>query len=98
MRSLSLLVTMAAVTAVVVVVAGLSLTSVSNPHDGLATQGVSASHTFYADDVGDSSIDTPLALSIFLCFLLPLRSRILRLSYEPQTLSINYEAGRERPG
>jgi len=89
---------MAAVTAVIMMVADLSLASVSNPHDGVAAQGGSASHTFYADDVGDSGIDTPLALSIFLCFVLPLRSRILRLSYEPQNLGANYELARERPG
>ena len=98
MRSLSLLVTMAAVTVVIMMVASLSVASVSNPHDGLATQGGSASHTFYADDVGDSGIDTPLALSIFLCFVLPLRSRILRPSYEPQNLGANYELAQERPG
>ena len=98
MRSLSLLVTMAALTAVIMMVAGLALASVSNPHDGVATQGGSASHTFYADDLADSGIDNPLAMSIFLCFLLPLRSRILRPSYEAPNLGANYELAQERPG
>jgi hypothetical protein len=77
--------------------AGLSLASGSNPHDGVATKGGSASLAFYADNVGDSGIDDSLELTIFLGFLLPLRSRILR-SYEPQNLGINYAPAQERPG
>ena len=103
MRSLTLLVTVAAVTAVVMVVAGLSLASVSNPHDGVATQGESASLTFYADDIGASidvsGIDDSLELAVFLGFLLPLRSRILRRCREPQIIGgTNYELAQERPG
>jgi hypothetical protein len=84
------------------VVAGLSLASVSNPHDGVATQGESASLTFCADDIGDSidvsGIDDSLELAIFLGFLLPLRSGILRRSHKPQPLCITYERVLERPG
>ena len=103
MRILALLVTVAAVTAVEVVVAGLALASVSNPHDGVATQGESALLTFCADDIGDSidvdSIDDSLELAVFLGFLLPLRSRILRHCREPQNLGgTNYELAQERPG
>jgi hypothetical protein len=101
-RTLALLVTVATVTAGAMVVAGLSLAFVSNSHDGVATQGECASLTFCADDVGDSidvsDIDDSLELAIFLGFLLPLLSRILRRFHEPQTLCITYERALERPG
>ena len=102
MRILAPLVTVAAVTAVVVV-ASLALASVSNPHEGVATQTERALLTFGADDIGDSidvgGIDDSLELAVFLGFLLPLRSRILRRCREPQNLGgTNYELAQERPG
>jgi hypothetical protein len=76
----------------------LSPASVPTSHEGVATQGGSASLTFYAADIGDGGTDDSLEWAFFLGFLLPLRSKILRRSYEPQPLGIDHEAALERPG